>query len=173
VNQAQGVAERADALERCFRAIERERMAGLPFLHPGLRVQVIGLAPQSDEPAVLSGILLTPWFMNLVRLPLRRLDALAGLAAGWAGVGLRVSRRVGDLSLDMLGGVEPGPGVFESASLFSPMGEFADQAAAVAAAQEVLHQLHRPAPQAAATPPAMPVPSRRGFLMGRSTGGLR
>ena len=26
---------------------------------------------QPDAPAVLSGILLTPWFMNLVRLPLR------------------------------------------------------------------------------------------------------
>lgn len=173
MKQPQGVADRASALAQCFCTIERERMAGLPFVHPGLRVQVIGLAPQADEPAVLSGILLTPWFMNLVRLPLRRLDALAGLAGGWAGVGLRVSRRIGLQPVDMLGGVEPDLGVYESASLFSPMGEFADQAAAVAAAHEVLHQLHRPTPAAVAPLPTPAVPSRRGFLMGRSAGVAR
>lgn len=169
----QAVDRRAEALAQCFRAIERERMAGLPFLHPRLQVQVLGLAPQADEPAVLSGILLTPWFMNLVRLPLRPLDALAGLADGWAGVGLRVTRRIGQHELDLLGGVEPGLGVFEAASLFSPMGDFANQAAAVAAAQEVLHQLRQPPTEAAAAAPASVMPSRRGFLTGRSAGVMR
>lgn len=173
MSQAQAVADRVQALEQRFAAIERERMAGLPFLHPGLRVQAIGVAPLAADPAVLTGILLTPWFMNLVRLPLRPLDALAGLASGWAGVGLRVSRRIGQQPLDMLGGVEPGLGVFESASLFSPMGEFADQAAAVAAALEVLHQLHRPTPAPTTPLPTPAVPSRRGFLMGRSAGVAR
>ena len=81
-----------------------------------------------------------------------------------------MTRRIGPHELDLLGGIEPGVGVFEAASLFSPMGDFADQAAAVAAAQEVLHQLRQPATEAAAAAPASVTPTRRGFLIGRSAG---
>ena len=45
---------RAAELEACFRRIADTRMAGLPFLHPGLAVQAVGFAPEPDAPAVES-----------------------------------------------------------------------------------------------------------------------
>jgi [NiFe] hydrogenase assembly HybE family chaperone len=167
---------RAAELEACFRRIADTRMAGLPFLHPGLAVQAVGFSPEPDAPAVLAGVLVTPWFMNLVRLPVRALDGGAGAAAGWLAVGAKASRPVGALALDFIGGREDGLGVFESASLFSPMQAFADQAAAVVAAQAALDHLRQPeaapvavtAPTPAATPAPEPPPSRRGFLFGRA-----
>lgn len=169
---------RAAELEACFRRIADTRMAGLPFLHPGLAVQAVGFAPEPDAPAVLAGVLVTPWFMNLVRLPVRALDGGAGAAAGWLAVGAKASRPVGALALDFIGGREDGLGVFESASLFSPMQAFADQAAAVVAAQAALEHLRQPTAPVAATAPSPataaasaapePPPSRRGFLFGRA-----
>ncbi len=172
---------RAVQLEACFRRIADTRMAGLPFLHPGLVVQAVGFEPEADAPAVLAGVLVTPWFMNLVRLPTRALDGGAGAASGWLAVGHKAPRRLGALELDFIGGREDGLGVFESASLFSPMQAFADQAAALVAAQAALDHLRQPpemaaapatapAPAAAVAVPAAPEPppSRRGFLFGRA-----
>jgi [NiFe] hydrogenase assembly HybE family chaperone len=49
-----------------FRFIHEERMKGLPFVHPKLEVEAVGFAPWEDHEL---GILITPWFMNLVVLP--------------------------------------------------------------------------------------------------------
>lgn len=139
------LAERVRVLEAVFRTIGAERMAGVPVLHPGLRVQAVGFAVLSNESDLALGILITPWFMSLVRLPL--------LAAGEAAAGARVAglpiaqraqraqRRIGAHTFDFLGGFEPGLGAFESCSLFSPMGDFVDHGAAVATAFEVLQLL--------------------------------
>lgn len=48
-----------------FDAVHRERMAGLPLCNPALEVEAIGFREFEDH---LLGILLTPWFMNLVLL---------------------------------------------------------------------------------------------------------
>lgn len=167
-------ADRVAALEGAFRHIRATRMAGVPLLHPGLRVQALGFALEATDAAALCGVLITPWFMSLVRLPLR---PRGSADAGWLAVGGKQLRRVGVAEFEFMGALEPGLGVYETASLFSPMAEFSDHAAALATAQEVLRQLRtpeagaaaapEPAATAAATASAEPAPSRRGFLFGR------
>ena len=143
---------RAAQLGEAFGFIERTRMAGLPLLHPGLRVQAVGFEPMDDGSAL--GVLLTPWFMNLVRFPLEA-------CASEEGVGRARSMQLGGEPLHFIGAFEAGFGAYHACSLFSPMFEFADQPAALATAQAVLDIL-RPACVAAAPP------ARRHFLFGRS-----
>ena len=142
-------------LEQAFAHIATTRMRDVPVQNMALRVQAVGFAPQTDD--TLLGVLLTPWFMNLVRLPLGEATLLA--------VGEKAKRQVGTEHFEFIGAHEAGLGAFEACSLFSPMFEFADQAAAVATASEVLALLRAPMPQEHKPPP---VPSRRGFLFGRS-----
>lgn len=149
------LADRIAALERSFAHIAATRMAGLPLVHPRLAVAAVGFRPHDDDVAL--GVLVTPWCMNLVRLPLH--DGVAMLAVGETG-----PRDVGARRFDFIGAHEHGVGAFEAASLFSPMAEFVDQAAALATAQEVLKELRGP------LPPGVAQPARRGFLFGRREG---
>lgn len=147
----------AAALEAMFEHIACTRMAGVPLLQPGLRVQAVGFEPQPAEPAVALGVLITPWFMNLVRLPLD--DAAR---AAMAGPAQRVRRDVGGAMIDFLGTDEAPVGRFECCSLFSPMQAFREHDDALAVARAVLQDLRQAAqeaPQRAA---------RRAFLFGRT-----
>jgi [NiFe] hydrogenase assembly HybE family chaperone len=144
-------------LESAFRTIQATRMQGVPIVHGGLRVEAVGFQPEHAA-AVASGVLVTPWFMSLVRLPLHSDAAAAMLAPGASGV-----REWGGYTFDFLGAHEPAIGAYESSSLFSPMAEFADQAAARATARAVLALLRDTA--------VPEQPARRGFLFGRSAAG--
>jgi [NiFe] hydrogenase assembly HybE family chaperone len=143
------VADRVAALQARYEHIAASRMAGLPILHPGLQVRALGFEP---APGGAWGVLLTPWFMNLVWLPAAGSpDPLAPRATR--------SRTLGGRRFEMLGADEPGFGPYEACSLFSPMHAFADQAAAEATAQAVLAELRRPPEVQAA---------RRALLFGRA-----
>lgn len=170
------VEQRARALVALFSHIAATRMAGIPILHPGLRVQAVGFEPETAPDGThraCAGVLITPWFMNLVRLPLIEDEAMAG-------VGVTARRQLGAMAFDFIGAEEPGFGRWEACSLFSPMGDFADHAAALATAEAVLDQLRRP-PEAVDTTAALaaartsastsqPRPSRRALLFGREAG---
>lgn len=143
------LAARVQQLEAVYRTIAATRMAGLPLLHPSLAVQAVGFEAQADGTAL--GVLVTPWFMNLVRLPLS--DTADVPAPGQA-----EDCCIGGWTFRFHSHAEPGLGVHAAASLASPMSEFADQAAAVATARALLERLR-------------PAPARRGFLFGR--GGAR
>jgi len=140
-------------LEAAFRRIQATRMQGVPLLHPALQVQAVGFQPDAAG-AVAGGVLVTPWFMSLVRLPLHAQAGAAMLAPGAQGV-----RAWGAHAFDFLGAHESAVGAYEASSLFSPMAGFHDQAAAVATARSVLDLLGRDAAPAQ--------PARRGFLCGR------
>lgn len=140
------LAPQVQRLEATFRRIQATRMAGLPLLHPRLAVQAVDFVAEAD--AASHGVLVTPWFMNLVWLPL---DAEA--AAALPAPGRARSRDIGGWRFEFLGQHEAGCGPFAAASLVSPMSEFADQAAALATARSLLEQLR-------------PRPARRGFLFG-------
>jgi [NiFe] hydrogenase assembly HybE family chaperone len=157
---------RFKALEQVFTHIAATRMQGVPVQNPALRVQAVGFAPQADiDGEYLLGILVTPWFMNLVCLPL----ALPISGEAPLGVGQKAKRQIGSETFEFIGAHEDGVGAFTCCSLFSPMFEFVDHAAAIATANEVLILLRTPAPNSVRVLNVKDeaAPSRRGFLFGR------
>ncbi len=151
---------RAPRLVAAFEQIARTRMAGVPVLNAALAVEAVGFAPQADaagERGVL-GVLIAPWFMNLIWLPAAAADATDGSQR----VGETRLHVLADQRLEFIGAHEPTVGAYALCSLFSPMFEFVDQAAARATAQAVLAAL-REVPAVPEAPPP-----RRAFLLGRS-----
>lgn len=178
---AAALQQRVDALTRHFVRVQTERMAGVPLLNPALCVEAVGFewAAQTEVDAdakakaaaapVAEGVLITPWFMSLVRLP------LAVLPHGNR-VGRSAVRQFGCERFDFIGGHDAAIGLHESCALFSPMNGFNSQALARETALASL-ALVRPAtaPATLATPatpaqPVPPMPARRSFFLG---GGLR
>lgn len=151
--------ERAQALAAAYRGIDATRMAGVPVRHAALQVVAIGFASEAHSGGA-AGVLVTPWFMNLVWFPLgdRSPDLPPPLR-----VGQTRARRIGSQVFDFIGAHEDGFGPFEGCSLFSPMFEFVDQASAVATAEAVLALLRAPRDCAPAS-----APGRRRFLLGRA-----
>lgn len=148
-------------LERVFTEIAHTRMRGVPVQNRAVQVQACGFLPEPDDKDMLLGVLVTPWFMNLVRLPTRASSPDDKLLA----VGEKARRMVGQESFEFIGAREPGMGAFEVCSLFSPMFQFANHAAAADTANEILNLLRTPVKPAAIPP--QPLPNRRGFLFGR------
>lgn len=150
---------RAGALAAHFAHIAATRMAGVALCHPLLQVAAVGFRP--DAAGGAWGVLLTPWFMNLVWLP-EPGDTAPALAPGSTR-----QRVLGTDCFEMVGVHEDGVGAFEACSLFSPMHEFANQAAALATAEAALQHLR---PETVAPMPS-PLATRRRLLLGlgRST----
>lgn len=149
---------RVALLEAAFREIADTRMVGIPVLNPRLEVEAVGFGEQLPGP--LLGVLITPWFMNLVRLP--RVPAQAP-----GSLGRSVSHELGEHRVEFTTAHQDTLGAFEVCSLFSPVLQFADQEAARATAREVLRELGL-AEEPVARPGAV---SRRGFLFARTRDG--
>lgn len=146
------VAQRVAMLTKVFRSIGETRMQGVPVLHPALRVEAVAFEAVDDG---AFGVLITPWFMNLMWLPFNDAEAVP---AGNTRV-----RELGGERLEFIGALEMSFGAYEMCSLFSPMSDFADQDAARETAGEVLRLLRKPPPK-----PDVPLaPSRRAFITGR------
>lgn len=154
-------------LEAAFRRIQSERMADVPMLNPALRVEAVGFSRWQGE---WLGVLITPWFMNLVLVP------ASEKASSGAREGERIYHPFAAGMFAFLSGCEPELGEYQACSLFSPMGGFVDQASARAVAHAALKLLHSApgASQAASareaarngTPPGIPklAMSKREFL---------
>jgi [NiFe] hydrogenase assembly HybE family chaperone len=124
--------ETATRLEQVFRQIAATRMAGLPILNAALEVEAFGFREYDGR---RMGVLITPWFMNLVALP--------GPDDGWAAASSG-ALRILDLPagpVPFLHAHEATLGPYLSHSLFSPMQDFPDQGYARAVAAEVLRAL--------------------------------
>lgn len=119
-------------LEQVFEDIQHERMSGVPILNQELKVEAVGFI--SCEFGYL-GVLITPWFMNLMLLP-HEGDDWDDLALG-STKGLALPSG----NYDFIVGEEVSIGRYQSCSLFSPMFEFADQEAASATAEAVMSAL--------------------------------
>ncbi len=139
-----------ERLEEIFTRIQHERMQGVPILHPRLRVEAIGFRPWRGCQV---GVLVTPWFMNLIALP-------EGTAP-WRGrsVGDRVIWALPAGPCEWLVAHEPELGDYLMSSLFSPMSAFADQVEAERTALRVLERLFSPSS-------GRPAVSRRAWLRG-------
>lgn len=156
------------ALVASYRAVE-QRMAGLPFLNPALAVEAVGFAPWK---AHWLGVMVTPWFMNLVIAPRD--------PAQWRSLPVGEKRRytfpAGDY--DFISAREDGVGEFFICSLFSPVTEFEDQATAryvaeharaalLDAANDARATMAAPAAPEASAPPAAPVEAKREAALSR------
>jgi len=135
-------------LEELYHALAEGPMAGLPICNPRLGVAALGFREIGREAV---GIVVTPWFVNLVAAPLDPAPATVGSTR-------RLALPAG--ALDLIVGELPGFGRLDAASLFSPCHQFADMAAARAAAEGALEVLFAPPP-----PRAL---DRRAFLRGRA-----
>lgn len=122
--------KQVQALESTFIAIQQERMQGIPILNPALHVEAVGF--QTWENACL-GILITPWFMNLLILPL-----VADKPAQLPSTDEKKSYQFPSGIYEFLVSYEANLGIYQSCSLFSPMFDFADQAMARETAQAIL-----------------------------------
>lgn len=151
-------------LVEAWRAIEHDRMRDVPILNPALAVEAVGF---EEYQGCWIGVLITPWFMNLVSLP--------GSGA-WRSAPERATVYYAFPTgvYEFIAGHEPGIGEYHACSLFSPMPEFADQAGALETARAVRAALFDPkllgegesSPAKAGAPPL----SRRDLLRGGRTG---
>ncbi len=126
-------------VEAIYRTIAATRMAGLPVLNPQLDVALRGLRRYG---AMHVGVLVTPWFMNLLFLPVEA-PGEAGSAPALR-VGAARTFLLPSGPYEALAGYEEGLGWHWSCSLFSPMFEFADMDSAVQTADLSLELLFTP-----------------------------
>ncbi|MDP2416064.1 MAG: [NiFe]-hydrogenase assembly chaperone HybE [Hydrogenophaga sp.] len=160
---------RVQTLVDFYRHVQTERMVGIPLLNTALCVEAVGFkwADAAEEgsdsvtESVAEGVLITPWFMSLLRLP------AVNLPHGNR-VGRSVVRDFGSERFDFIGAHDPAVGYHETCALFSPMNGFTSQQLARETALASL-ALVRPAPEADVVAPIAvePVPPRRAFFMAR------
>lgn len=143
-----------EQLEQAFRHIHRDRMSDVPILNHALEVEAIGFRARGEA---WLGVLVTPWFMNLVLLPKPKAD--------WNDLKPTTTSierfPAGDLEFLAANQEEIGP--YKTCTLFSDTHIFLDQDAARVAAQAALDALIYPKPP---EPPKRPGISRRAFLHG-------
>ena len=129
-------------------------MRGLPILNARLDVTAVGFR-EFDGHAV--GVLVTPWFMNLMLLPgsAQWSELPQGSVAAVEFPGSNIEFNVSH---------DEDVGTLLSAALFSSVADFPDQETATAVASEVLRQLLQPDPERAED--RAPVMSRRELFAG-------
>ena len=160
-----------DGLVAGYRVIWRERMHGLPICNPRLEVEAVGFHACGR---CLCGVLITPWFMNLVLLPAE------GEQWSAATFGEKVIWQFNAGEYEFTPAVLGDTGVHLSMPLFSTVQDFPDQATARHVAAEVLRQLNIKGEEKVSHDPLAegleqsglkrPV-SRRGLLRGWLTAG--
>lgn len=129
IDSACGGTDDVASLIAAYRRVDQERMQDIPFRNAYLAVEAVGFQPWQGGQL---GVVITPWFMNLV--------LLAGLKSDWT------AHRHGDLVTHVLpsgryefvhGDLE-GFGALQSCSLMSPVTDFEGMDAARTTAHEVM-----------------------------------
>lgn len=142
-------------LEKVFNEALAGSMRQLPVINPALEVRAIGFECFGDD---RPGVLLTPWFMNVLLFP-GEFSSWQELASGHS-----FEQPFPGGRFRFTVGRQARLGSYGQCSLFSPMWQFADQDAALTAAQSALQGL--------LTVPAAPTLSRRDLLRGYIGTGL-
>lgn len=121
-----------DNLINTYRRIGEQRMQGLPIFNQRLEVEAVGFTEWDGH---LLGVLITPWFMNLVLLPGEQ-DDWSKLASGtftaW-------ELPAGEYEFTV--NPDTATGVHQSLSLFTTVTDFPDQQTARAVAREIIEQI--------------------------------
>jgi len=145
--------ELAARLDAHFHELYDRCMKDMPICNPALSVACVGFRPYGD---FYLGIVLTPWFMNICAAP----RAGAPKVETQPGATRTLALPAG--YVDFLATDLDGFDRLLFASLFSPMQDFVDHAAALATAEAAMDALMKP-PQAATPappPPSAPAPAR-------------
>jgi [NiFe] hydrogenase assembly HybE family chaperone len=120
-------------LVRHFRHVAATRMVDVPIVNPAVSVEAVGFERTAEG---FLGVLVTPWFISLVLLPLEGDD--------WQDqrIGSEISHAFpsGNYVFQVAG--DDAIGTYQTCSLLSPVLELADHATAVAVAHAALLALH-------------------------------
>ena len=119
-------------LESAYRDIYQQRMQDMPVCNPVLRVEAIGFREWGE---FYFGIMLTPWFMNLMLVPQIR-EKLVDINEGAKQLHVFPSGRY-----EFICGQEAGLGKYLVCSLFSPMFDFQEQQIAIDTANSVIDEM--------------------------------
>lgn len=121
----------ADTLVARFQKIHRDRMQGLPIVNPAIQVEAVGFGDSQEHEL---GVLITPWFMNLILSP---------GSEEWSGEqqGNLVECELPSGHCEMTICDDEALGRYLSAVLFRTMTDFPDQSVARAVAAEALAQM--------------------------------
>lgn len=123
-------------LEAAFREIHVGQMRGVPLLNETLEVKAIGFRPLGSR---VLGMLVTPWFMNLVLVP--------GPDEDWSALvpGAKEIIAFPSGAYEFVGANRPETGPYKACSLFSPMFDFTSMLQATETARAALAALFDPA----------------------------
>ncbi|WP_138471906.1 [NiFe]-hydrogenase assembly chaperone HybE [Poseidonocella sp. HB161398] len=129
VLEAQRLAPLTAQLEDEFTEIWHGKMRDVPMVNKALRVEAAGFRYWQDRPL---GVLISPWFMNLVLLP--------GEGEDWSGLEAGAKEVIAFPSgeYEFLHNTRGLLGGYKACSLFSPMGDFPSQAHAAEVARAVM-----------------------------------
>ncbi len=122
----------ADRLEAHFEQVYRRSMADVPICNTALSVASVGFREWSGQAL---GIVLTPWFMNIVLAPLEGAAPVTGKSGDAKSVWLPAGK------MEFLVSELDGFGSLLMCSLFSPMDDFSDHEAALATASAAMDAL--------------------------------
>ncbi|MBN0986013.1 [NiFe]-hydrogenase assembly chaperone HybE [Amphritea pacifica] len=122
-------------IESRYVEILHTRMEGVAVVNQKLQVKTLGFQSLENEQL---GVLVTPWFMNLMLLPETDQQWTEREA------GSKTVRHLPSGPYEFILGWDEVLGGYGMCALFSPMFEFRDQSAAVATAEEVIKALFEP-----------------------------
>jgi [NiFe] hydrogenase assembly HybE family chaperone len=126
------VAELSARLQAHFAEVHRRSMADVPICNEALAVASIGFRLWRGQAL---GIVVTPWFMNIVVAPLQGSPPVLAAPGATRSVSLPCGK------VDFLVAELEGFGRLLMCSLFSPMQDFVDQDAALATAKAAIEAL--------------------------------
>ena len=118
----------AHLVER-FRDIHEQRMQGLPFINAKLSVEAVGFRSWKN---LELGVLITPWFMNLILLPTSEAEVEQGH---------KIAARFPSGNIELTAAQDEELGLYFSAALFSSVMQFPNQETAVDIAAEIMREL--------------------------------
>jgi [NiFe] hydrogenase assembly HybE family chaperone len=124
------------ALLECFRRIDPS-MRDLPLYNDKVAIEAIGFRVFGED--ALLGVLLTPWFMNLILLP------LAPMPMDMAKIGKHERIELPAGTRDFVTGGDAAIGLYKAHSLHSPLTTFTLPGQARAEAKRMLELLLTPA----------------------------
>ncbi|GGH43300.1 [NiFe]-hydrogenase assembly chaperone HybE [Frigidibacter albus] len=123
---------RTKALVADFTEVFHSRMRDLPMVNQALHVQAVGFQPYEGG---FLGVLVAPWFMNLVLLP--------GPERAVLKVGTKETVTFPSGAYEFMHAAREMVGPYMACALFSPMGDFTSQLQAVEVARAAMGELFR------------------------------